>query len=88
MNSYLYNTSPASLTFIENVIDEILTLFPGKYIHLGGDEAIKDQWKSSPAIRAQMKALGIADEEALQSWFMSQIGSYLAAHGRSYGRLG
>jgi hexosaminidase len=82
VNSYLYNTSPASVTFVENVIDEILTLFPGKYIHLGGDEAIKDQWKSSPAIRAQMKALGIADEEALQSWFMSQLGTYLAAHGR------
>jgi hexosaminidase len=83
VNSYLYNPTPASLTFVENVIDEILPLFPGKYIHLGGDEAIKDQWQSSTAIRAQMKALGIADEEALQSWFMSQVGSYLAAHGRT-----
>jgi hexosaminidase len=83
VNSYLYDTSPASLTFVENVLDEILPLFPGKYIHLGGDEAIKDQWKSSPAIRARMQALGIADEEAMQSWFMSQIGSYLAARGRT-----
>ncbi|HXS17393.1 MAG TPA: beta-N-acetylhexosaminidase, partial [Polyangiaceae bacterium] len=47
VNPYLYNTNPASLKFVENVIDEILTLFPGKYIHLGGDEAIKDQWQSS-----------------------------------------
>jgi hexosaminidase len=82
VNSYLYNTSSASVTFVENVIDEILTLFPGRYVHLGGDEAIKDQWQSAPAIRAQMQALGIADEEALQSWFMSQIGTYLTAHGR------
>jgi hexosaminidase len=83
VNSHLYNTSPASVTFVENVIDEILTLFPGRYIHLGGDEAIKDQWKSAPAIRDQIQALGIADEEALQSWFMTQIGTYLTAHGRS-----
>lgn len=83
VNSYLYNTRSDSLTFLENVIDEILPLFPGKYIHLGGDEAIKDQWKSSPAIRDQMSALGIADEETMQSWFMSQIGSYLAARGRT-----
>jgi hexosaminidase len=83
VNSYLYNTSPASVTFVENVLDEILTLFPGRYIHLGGDEAIKDQWQSAPAIRDQIKALGIADEEALQSWFMARIGTYLAAHGRS-----
>jgi len=83
VNSYLYNTSPASVTFVENVLDEILTLFPGRYIHLGGDEAIKDQWQSAPAIRDQIKALGLADEEALQSWFMTQIGTYLAAHGRS-----
>ena len=82
VNTHLYDTSPASLAFLKDVIDEILTLFPGRYIHLGGDEAIKDQWKSSPAVQAQMKALGIADEEALQSWFMSQLGSYLAAHGR------
>ena len=83
VNPYLYNTGTASLTFVKNVLDEILSLFPGKYIHLGGDEAIKDQWKASPAIQAQMKALGIADENAMQSWFMEQIGSYLAEHGRS-----
>ena len=83
MNLFLYNTNAESLTFVKNVIDEILALFPGKYVHLGGDEAIKDQWKASPAIQAQMKALGIADEDAMQSWFMNQIGAYLAEHGRS-----
>ena len=83
VNPYLYNTNTSSLSFVENVLDEVMALFPGKYIHLGGDEAIKDQWKASPAIQAQMKALGIADEDAMQSWFMEQIGSYLAEHGRS-----
>ena len=83
VNLFLYNTNTESLTFVKNVIDEILALFPGRYVHLGGDEAIKDQWKASPAIQAQMKALGIASEDAMQSWFMDQIGSYLAEHGRS-----
>ena len=83
VNPYLYNTNAESLTFVKNVMDEILALFPGKYVHLGGDEAIKDQWRASPAIQAQMKALSVADENALQSWFMEQIGSYLAEHGRS-----
>jgi hexosaminidase len=83
VNYYLYNTNADSLSFVKNVLDEIMALFPGKYIHLGGDEAIKDQWKASPAIQAQMKTLGIADEDAMQSWFMEQIGQYLADHGRS-----
>ena len=83
VNPYLYNTSTASLTFVKNVLDEVLALFPGKYIHLGGDEAVKDQWKASPTVQAQMKTLGIADENGLQSWFMEQIGTYLAQHDRS-----
>jgi len=83
VNTCLYNTSADSLTFVKNVLDEIMGLFPGKYIHLGGDEAIKDEWHASPVIQAQMQALGIADEEALQSWFMGQVGTYLAGHGRS-----
>jgi len=83
VNLYLYNTNADSLTFVKNVLDEILALFPGKYVHLGGDEAVKDQWKASPAIQAQMKTLGVPDEDALQSWFMNQIGSYLTEHGRT-----
>jgi hexosaminidase len=83
VNYCLYNTSTDSLTFVENVLDEVMALFPGRYVHLGGDEAIKDQWKASPAIQAQMKTLGIADEDAMQSWFMERLGVYLAEHGRN-----
>jgi len=82
VNPYLYNTDADSLTFVENVLDEVMALFPSTYIHLGGDEAVKDQWRDSPKIQAQMKALGITSEDAMQSWFMEQIGEYLAAHGR------
>ena len=82
VNYYLYNTDEYSLTFVKNVLDEVMKLFPGKYIHLGGDEAIKDQWIASPAVQAQMKALGLANEDALQNWFMQQVGVYLAEHDR------
>ncbi len=82
VNPYLYNTDADSLTFVKNVLDEVMALFPSTYIHLGGDEAVKDQWRESPKIQAQMKALGITSEDAMQSWFMEQMGEYLAAHGR------
>lgn len=82
INYHLFSTSDESLTFVKNVLDEVMALFPSQYIHLGGDEAIKDQWQASPAIQAQMKALGIEDEHAMQSWFMEQLGQYLAERGR------
>ncbi|HEX4859620.1 MAG TPA: family 20 glycosylhydrolase, partial [Rhizomicrobium sp.] len=61
---------------------EVMALFPSPYIHVGGDEAVKDQWKANPAIQARMKSLGLSDENALQSWFIARIGAYLAHHGR------
>jgi hexosaminidase len=82
VNPYLYNVDEKSFTFIENVLDEVMALFPSTYIHLGGDEAVKDQWERSPAVQAKMKSLGIADENALQSWFMDRLGDYLGKHGR------
>jgi hexosaminidase len=82
VNPYLYNVDDKSFTFIENVLDEVMALFPSTYIHLGGDEAVKDQWKNSPAVQAKMKSLGITDENALQSWFTDCLGDYLGKHGR------
>jgi hexosaminidase len=79
---YLYNVEDGTFTFLENVLDEVLALFPGTYIHIGGDEAVKDQWRASPQIQARMRALGIADEAALQSWFMARIGRFLDTRGR------
>jgi hexosaminidase len=82
VNPYLYDVDDKSFTFIENVLDEVMALFPSTYIHLGGDEAVKDQWKNSPAVQAKMRALGIKDENALQSWFTDRLGDYLGKHGR------
>ena len=79
---YLYNADDNAFTFIENVLTEVMQLFPSQYIHIGGDEAIKDQWKASATIQAQMKTLGIHDEDALQSYFIKRIDTFLTAHGR------
>ncbi|MGC1548886.1 MAG: family 20 glycosylhydrolase [Rhodanobacter sp.] len=82
VNPYLYNVDDATFDFIDNVLDEVMALFPSRYIHVGGDEAVKDQWKASPAIQAKMHALGLKSEDALQGWFISRLGKYLDAHGR------
>ena len=82
VNPWLYNVDDATFDFLGNVLDEVLALFPSTYIHVGGDEAIKDQWEASPAVQAKMRELGLDDENALQGWFIGRIGSYLEKHGR------
>lgn len=82
VNPYLYNVDEKSFTFIEHVLDEVMALFPSSYIHLGGDEAVKDQWKDSPDVQAKMTSLNLTSEDALQSWFTDRLGDYLARHGR------
>ncbi|MCY4145299.1 MAG: beta-N-acetylhexosaminidase [Chloroflexi bacterium] len=68
--------------FLENVLDEVLALFPSEYIHIGGDEAPKDRWKACQACQARIQAEGLADERELQSWFIRRIESWLNARGR------
>jgi hexosaminidase len=82
VNTWLYNVDDRSFIFLENVLDEVMAIFPSTYIHVGGDEAAKDQWKASKSVQAKMKTLGIANEEQLQGWFIARIGTYLDAHGR------
>ena len=82
INPYLFGTDAKSMAFIEDVLDEVLAVFPSPFIHVGGDEALKVQWQASPTVQAQMHALGIKDEEHLQSWFVDRLGQYLARHGR------
>ena len=78
----LYNVDDATFEFLDNVLSEIMDLFPSQYIHIGGDEAIKQQWKSNPQIQARMAALGIHDEDQLQSWFVQRIEKFLNSRGR------
>jgi|tagenome__1003787_1003787.scaffolds.fasta_scaffold20986256_2 hexosaminidase len=78
----LLNAEDSTFALIDHVLDEVMDLFPGRFIHVGGDEAVKDQWKSNPAIQAKIRALGLKDEDALQGWFTARLGEHLAKHGR------
>ena len=69
-------------TFLQNVMDEIMELFPSRYIHIGGDEAQKTHWKKCPLCQARMKKEGLANEEDLQGYFMQRISDYVRSKGR------
>lgn len=78
----IFNVDDATFTVLERVLDEVMALFPSHTIAIGGDEAMLDGWRQSPAAQARMQALGLTDPKALQGWFMARIAQYLAAHGR------
>ncbi|HKU80084.1 MAG TPA: family 20 glycosylhydrolase [Rhodanobacteraceae bacterium] len=83
INTWLLKPDARSLKFVDDVMDHVMALFPSKYIHIGGDEAAKDQWEASPEVRAHMKKLGLANMEQLQGWFTTQVANYLQQHGRT-----
>lgn len=69
--------------FIENVLTEVMDLFPSQYIHIGGDEASKQSWKSCPRCQARMETEGLADVDELQSYMIRRVETFLNEHGRS-----
>lgn len=69
-------------TFLQGVIDEVVELFPSRYIHLGGDEAWKTHWKECPLCQARMQREGLEDEEALQGYFMARMSRYVQSKGK------
>ncbi|MDL2221792.1 family 20 glycosylhydrolase [Parabacteroides sp. OttesenSCG-928-N08] len=71
-----------SFTFIENVLTEIMELFPSEYIHIGGDEAWKTAWKSCPKCQARMKKEGLTHVDELQSYMIHRVEEFVNAHGR------
>ncbi|WP_033325925.1 beta-N-acetylhexosaminidase [Streptomyces yerevanensis] len=71
-----------TLRFYEGVFEEVLELFPSEFIHVGGDECAKEQWRQSPTAQARIRDLGLADEDELQSWFIRHFDNWLTARGR------
>ncbi|MFC9220891.1 beta-N-acetylhexosaminidase [Streptomyces hygroscopicus] len=82
VNPNVLSPTDNTLRFYEHVLEEVLELFPGDFVHIGGDECPKDQWKASPAVQERIRALGLADEDELQSWFIRHFGRWLAERGR------
>ena len=69
--------------FLEDVIDEVVELFPSQYIHIGGDEATKVYWKKCPKCQARMKAEKLPNEEELQGYFMQRVNQYVRSKGKT-----
>ncbi|MCX7044261.1 MAG: beta-N-acetylhexosaminidase [Candidatus Sumerlaeota bacterium] len=78
----IFNPEEKTILFLQDVLTEVLELFPGQFIHIGGDEAVKDQWKKSEKVQARIKALGLKDEHEMQSYFIQRMDKFLASKGR------
>lgn len=81
-NSAFNVADPRTRTFLKDVLDEVMELFPSRIIHIGGDEVRQEQWNNSSEVRTFMKEKGINSAAELQMWFTNHIASYLKSKGR------
>ncbi len=72
----------STFTFLQNVLDEVMDLFPSPFIHTGGDEVPKTRWRMCPDCQRRIRDEGLKDEHELQVYFTNRIAAYLDAHGR------
>lgn len=78
----VFSPEEYTFSFLEDVLSEVLEIFPSPYIHIGGDECPKKEWKESAVAQSIMKANHLEDEEALQSYFVGRINTFLKSRGR------
>lgn len=78
----LYCPTEKTFLFLEDVLNEVMALFPGTYIHVGGDEAVKKQWKQSQFCQDLIRENDLKDEQGLQSYFIKRIDRFLTSKGR------
>ena len=78
----VYCPKESTFKFLEDVIDEVVALFPGKYIHIGGDEAPKTNWKKCAHCQRLIKEKGLKDEHGLQSYFIARMEKYINTKGK------
>ena len=76
------NVEDSTVTFMKDVLSEVMDLFPGRFIHVGGDEAPKLEWSESPRAQERLAELGLKSEDELQSWFIRQMNVHVCAAGR------
>lgn len=81
---HIFNVEESTFEFLENVLLEVMEVFQGPYIHIGGDEVPKKEWKESERVQKRMKELGIPNEEELQSYFIKRIGAFIESHGKRF----
>ena len=83
VHSDVYAPTEYTFKFLEDVLDEVMALFPSKYIHVGGDECPKDDWKKSEFCQQLIKEKGLKDEHGLQSYFIQRMEQYINKKGRT-----
>ena len=80
----IYNpANPGTFIFLEDVLTEVFQLFPGQYVHIGGDEVPPGAWKNNAECQALIKQEGLKNQAELQSWFTRRIEKFVSAHGRT-----
>ncbi|MFF1460258.1 beta-N-acetylhexosaminidase [Streptomyces sp. NPDC058330] len=82
VNTNILNAEESTLGFFLEVFDEVMDLFPGPFIGIGGDECPTDQWDADPRTRELIRERGLAGSRELQAWFLGRIGAHVAARGR------
>ncbi|WP_405807370.1 beta-N-acetylhexosaminidase [Streptomyces sp. NBC_01187] len=82
VSPHLLAPTDDTLRFYEHVLEEVLDLFPSPFIHIGGDETPKEQWRASAVAQARLAQEGLVDEDALQAWMVRHFDRWLAARGR------
>lgn len=83
INKHVVNVEESTVQFYQDVLREVLDIFPSPFIHVGGDECPKDEWQASPRAQARMHELGLKDEHELQSWFIRRMDTFLNEQGRT-----
>jgi hexosaminidase len=77
------NVEDSTVQFIRHVLDELIDVFPGEYVHLGGDEVPPDEWRASPLAARRLAELGTDDPSALLGWWIGRLTEHLEARGRT-----
>ncbi|MFW5857506.1 MAG: beta-N-acetylhexosaminidase [Planctomycetota bacterium] len=82
ISHHILNVEDATIRFCRDVRDGVMDVFPSRFVHIGGDEAEKQEWKESKRAQERMRELGLKSEEELQSWFIRQMAEHIDAAGR------
>jgi hexosaminidase len=82
IHEHVYNVDESTIRVMQDILDEVISIFPSPFIHIGGDEVPKKEWKASPKAQQRMAELGLANEDELQSYFVRRMDSFLTARGR------
>ena len=79
----VYAPTEETFSFLEDILTEVMALFPSKFIHIGGDEVLKEEWEESAYAQELIKKEGLKNEHELQSYFIRRIEKFLNANGRN-----